>query len=201
MREDRTLIEEAANSENDWVRARIIKKDAPAEGSLLQIAEKARDMALNSLGDKHPAYAVALQNLGLYYEAIENNTVKANEFLERARAVVALPLAQGFYWLGVFHNQVTRDRKRAEPLLTEALAIQRGALDGNDLQLAETMLALAYAKGVESGIDSAIELTQEALRIQLIHYSGEGLGMPAPIADTLRRLDILKALARTVNRS
>src|ERR1700730_17042540 len=40
--------------------------------TLLRIAERARDMSANSLGPQHPAYPVALQNLGLYYDAIAN---------------------------------------------------------------------------------------------------------------------------------
>jgi hypothetical protein len=108
MSDDKAQIEEAASRENDWVRARIIKRDPPSEGSLLQIAERARDMAANSLGTRHPAYAVALQNLGLYYEVIEIDLPKSSEFFKAARAVLTLPLAQGFYWLGVFYNEVTR---------------------------------------------------------------------------------------------
>src|SRR5712692_847538 len=149
MSDDKARVEEAASSENDWVRARIIKRDPPPEGSLLKIAERARDMAANSLGSQHPAYAVSLQNLGPYYDAIENDTSKANEFFAQARAVVKendLPLAYGFYWLGVFHHQANRDDKRAEAPLTEALDIQRRALGSDDLQLAKTLIALAYAK-------------------------------------------------------
>ena len=149
MSDDKTGIEEAASSENDWVRARILKQDPPPEGSLLKIAERARDMAANSLGSQHPAYAVSLQNLGPYYDAIENDTSKANEFFAQARAVLKendLPLAEGFYWLGVFHHQANRDDKRAEAPLTEALDIQRRALGSDDLQLAKTLIALAYAK-------------------------------------------------------
>src|SRR5712692_2021456 len=158
MSDDKALIEKAASSENEWVRARIIKRDPPPEGSLLKIAERARDMAANSLGNQHPAYAVSLQNLGLFYDAIENDASKANEFFAQARAILKendLPLACGFYWLGIFHNQVNHDGKRAEAPLTEALAIQRRALGGADLQLAQTMIALAHAKGVNE-IDSAI---------------------------------------------
>lgn len=121
-------IEEAARSENDWVRARILKRDPPVEGSLLRIAERARDMAANSLGVQHAAYAVALQNLGLYYDVIENDTAKADEFFAQARAVVKdkpLPLAYGFYWLGVFHKDVTHDEARAAIFLAQAADIQR----------------------------------------------------------------------------
>jgi hypothetical protein len=78
--------EKAAASENDWVRARILKQDPPVEGSLLKVAERARDMSTRSLGNQHPAYAVALQNLGLYYDAIENDGSMATEFFAQARA-------------------------------------------------------------------------------------------------------------------
>jgi hypothetical protein len=67
MSDDGTQIEEAASGENDWVRARILKQDPPPEGSLLKIAERALRMAANA------GYAIALQNLGLYYDAIEND--------------------------------------------------------------------------------------------------------------------------------
>ena len=132
---DKTLIEEAASSENEWVRARILKREPPAEGSLLTIAERARDMAANSLSNQHSAYAVSLQNLGLYYDAIENNTSKADEFFAQARAILKgndLPLADGFYWLGVFHDEVNHDKKRAETPVAEALSIRRRALGSDD---------------------------------------------------------------------
>ena len=61
MSDDTAVIEEHASKENDWVRARILKRDPPPEGPLLKIAERARDMAANSLGTRHSAYAVALQ--------------------------------------------------------------------------------------------------------------------------------------------
>ena len=196
MSDDRALIEEAARSENEWVRARILKRDPPAEGSLLKIAERARDMAANSLGNQHSAYALSLQNLGLYYDAIENDTVKAYELFAQAHAILKendLPLAYGFYWLGIFHHQVNRDGKRAEASLAEALAIQRRALGSDDLQLAETLIALADAKGVDAEIHSAMALLQEALSIQRAQLP------PADrvIANTETRLAILQALART----
>jgi hypothetical protein len=50
MTDDKAQIEEAAKSENNWVRARIIKQDLPYTRTLLQIAERARHMAANSLG-------------------------------------------------------------------------------------------------------------------------------------------------------
>jgi tetratricopeptide (TPR) repeat protein len=196
MSDDRAWLEKAAKSENEWVRARILKQDPPAEGSLLKIAERGRDMAANSLGQQHPAYAVALQNLGLYYDAIENDPVKADEFFAQARAVLAendLPLAEGFYWLGIFHTRVSHDVTRARPPLAEALAIQRRALGSGDLQLAETMIALACAKDIKTAIQSAIALLEEALTIQRSKLpAGDQV-----IADTENRLFLLQTIART----
>jgi tetratricopeptide (TPR) repeat protein len=169
MPDNKAGLEEAARSENDWVRARILKRDPPAEGSLLKIAQRARDMAANSLGMDHWAYAVALQNLGLYYEAIENDPATAADLFGQARAVVKehdLPLSDGFYWLGIFHHQVSRDAGRAQAALHEALATQRRALGSDDPQLAETMIVLAEATAAGGGIDQAITLMREALRIQ-----------------------------------
>jgi tetratricopeptide (TPR) repeat protein len=169
MPDDPAALEEAARSENEWVRARIIKREPPAEGSLLKFAQRARDMAANSLGTRHSAYAVALQNLGLYYDAIENDAARANEFFAQARAVAAgndLPLAEGLYWLGIFHHQVGRNAEPALAALREALAIQRRALDRDDPQLAETMIALAEATAMTGDVHSAIALMRKALRIQ-----------------------------------
>jgi hypothetical protein len=195
MSDDTFDVAEAAASENDWVRARIIKREPPAEGSLLQIAQRARDMAANSLGEQHPAYAVALQNLGLYYDAIENDAAKANAFFARARAVVKendLPLAYGFYWLGVFHHQVNNDDRRAEYPLAGALAIQRRALGRDDPQLAETMIALAYVRSA-TDLHAAIALLEGALAIQRIHR----IPTDPAIRDTEKRLAVLQRLART----
>jgi len=145
---------------------------------------------------QHSAYAVSLQNLGLYYDAIENDASKANEYFAQARAILKendLPLAYGFYWLGIFHSQVSDDAKRAEPPLTEALAIQRRALGSDDLQLVETMIALAYAKGAKTETHAAIALMEEALRIQRTRLPPTDQA----ILDSENRLAILQALART----
>jgi tetratricopeptide (TPR) repeat protein len=194
MPDDIAGIEEAARSENEWVRARIIKRDPPAEGSLLKIAQRARDMAANSLGTRHWACAVALQNLGLYYDAIENDAVQANELFAQARAVLArndLPLADGFYWLGIFHHQVGRNAERAQAALREALATQRRALDGDDPQLADTMIALSEATAARGDIHSAIALMQEALRIQ----RAQALPNEEAVAKIEDRLSMFRALA------
>jgi tetratricopeptide (TPR) repeat protein len=195
MPDDVAGIEEAARRENDWVRARILKRDPPAEGSLLKIAQRARDMAANSLGTRHWAYAVALQNLGLYYDAIENDPAQANELFGQARAILHgndLPLADGFYWLGIFHHQVNRDAERAQAALGEALAIQRRALGSDDPRLAETMIALADAKAATTVIDSAIALMQEALRIQRAQVPP----VEEAILNIENRLSVLQVLAR-----
>jgi hypothetical protein len=140
MSDDKARIENNARRENEWVRARILMQDPPAEGSLLKIAERARDMAASALGNQHSAYAVSLQNLGLYYDCIENDASKANELFAQARAILKendRPLAEGFYWLGIFHSHVGHDAKRAEAPFAEALAIQRRTLGNNDLKLAD----------------------------------------------------------------
>jgi tetratricopeptide (TPR) repeat protein len=194
MPDDIAGLEEAARSENEWVRARIIKRDPPAEGSLLKIAQRARDMAANSLGTRHWAYAVALQNLGLYYDAIENDAAHANELFAQARAVVKesdLPLADGFYWLGIFHHQVSRDAGRAQAVLREALATQRRALASDDSLLADTMIALAEATAARGDIHSAIALMQEALRIQ----RAQALPNEEAVAKTEDRLSMFQTLA------
>jgi tetratricopeptide (TPR) repeat protein len=194
--QDKARSEQSARSENEWVRARIMKREAPAQESLLQIAERARETAGKSLGMQHPAYAVSLQNLGFYYEVIENDAAKAKDFYERARKVVALPLAEGLHALGIFHLQTTNDPKKAEAALTEALAIQRDALNENDYSLAETMRALADAKTRQSDFDSAIELNNEVLAIQSIHDYCEGGGVAGTVADTLERIQKLQTLRR-----
>jgi tetratricopeptide (TPR) repeat protein len=202
MSNDRVLVEELARKENDWVLARILSRDPPPEGSLLDIAERARDMAANSLGTQHSAYAVSLQNLGVYYDFIENDTSKAKEFFGQARAVLKdndLPLAYRFFKLGVFHYENSPDKKRAEMWLMEALAIQRRGLGGDDLQLADTLIALAYAKGMKTGgsipaqpdVQSAIALMEEALRIRRAKLAPTD----SAVLDTEKRLAIFQALA------
>ena len=194
MIEDKALIEKAAASENDWVRARILKKDPPPEGPLLQIAERARDMAANSLGRQHPAYAVALQNLGLYYDFIDNDVAKATELFNEARAVLEendLPLAYGFFKLGVFHYEANHDIGRVEAALMQALAIQRRAVASDDLQLADTLVALAYAKVRTADIGSAIPLMEEALKIQRVQLGS----VDKIVLDTEERLALLRRVA------
>ena len=169
MDDDRATIEAAAASENTWVRACILKQEPPAEGSLLDIATRARDMAARSLGTSHSAYAVALQNLGLYYDAIENDGARAAEYFGQARAVADendYPLAYGWQRLGIFHLEVNRDPLRAEAALAYALAVEQRARGKDDLQLAETLFALAWARAAAGNLGSAIELAEQALQIR-----------------------------------
>src|SRR5262245_57982944 len=194
MSEDKALIESAATSENDWVRARILNADPPPEGPLLQIAERAHRMAANSLGRQHPAYAVALQNLGLYHDFIENDVSKAAEFFNEARAVLkeaALPLAYGFFKLGVFHHQANHDVERVEAALMQALEIQRRELAADDPALADTLVALAYANVRTSHMDVAIPLMEEALRIQRVRFGSTD----EVVLDTEERLALLRRVA------
>jgi len=126
-------------------------------------------MAANSLGTRHWAYAVALRNLGLYYDAIEGDAARADELFAQARTVLAgndLPLAEGFYWLGIFHHQVGRNAGRAQAVLREALVIQRRVLDRDDARLADTLIALAEATAATGEVNAAIVLMQEALDVQ-----------------------------------
>jgi hypothetical protein len=192
----KACIEQSAKRENDWVRARIIKREAPPQSTLLQIAERARDTAANSLGTQDPAYAVSLQNIGFYYEVVENDLARAKGFYERARNVVAFPLVEGLYLLGIFHLQTTNDLKRADATLTEALAIQREALKQTDGPLLETMMALADAKAKQSDFESEINQNQEVLGIKNIVDYCEGGGIAGTVADTLERINKLSALAR-----
>lgn len=67
--------------------------------------------------------------------------------------------------------------------------IQRRALG----KVADTMIALAWAKVAASGIDSAIELMKEALKIQSAKLSPTD---PA-IHETEKRLAIFETVRRT----
>lgn len=163
------------------------------------MAERVRDTAAKSLSNQHPAYAVSLQNLGLYYEIVENDGARAKDLYEQARKIVALPLADGLYSLGIFHLQTTNDAKRAELALSQALAIQREALNENDYALATTMLALADAKAKQSDFDAAIKLNNEALGIQIVRDYCEGGGIAGTVADTMERIEKLEGLQRAAS--
>ena len=75
--------EEAARVENQHVRAVILKKDHLEHDRALEVANRAYEMAARALGEQHPAYAVALQNIGLYYSVIGNDTITAADYFER----------------------------------------------------------------------------------------------------------------------
>src|SRR5690349_3023249 len=113
MSDDKGQIEEYAKAENDWVRARILKQDPPPEGSLLEIAERARDMAANSLGTQHWGYGVALLNLGIYYDFIENNAAKAQELIKQGRAILEKSkTGRGVYADALFHLGTARKQRK-----------------------------------------------------------------------------------------
>jgi hypothetical protein len=132
--DDKAQIEEFASRENGWVRARILKENPPSEGTLLQIAERARDMAANSLGTRHAAYAVSLLNLGIYYDFIVHNSSRANELMQEARDILqesktgrAL-YADALFQLGTARKErklPTDDPKGSEDYLHESLSVQR----------------------------------------------------------------------------
>lgn len=168
MAESKEWYEEAATAENEYVRAVILKGDHPQHDQALKVAERARDMARSALGQDHPAYAEALQNLGVYYSAIEKDANKADDFFGQARAVVGrdhVILARSYYFLGMFWYEA-RDPKQAETFFSEALAIQRHALTAHDPALAQTLVCLALAKAALEGPGAALALLEEALEIQ-----------------------------------
>ena len=154
MSEDKPQIEEFASRENAWVRARILKDDPPAEGSLQQIAERARDMAANSLGTRHVAYAVALLNLGVYYDFTMHNWSRARELFDEAREILqesktgrAL-YADALFELGAARKErklSTDNPKQTEDYLDESLFVQR--------QLSAERLAASEAQGSGPWID------------------------------------------------
>ena len=168
MEQTKEWYEEAAAEENKYVRAVILKKDHFEHDDAFEVADRACKMAAETLGEDHPAYAVALQNLGLYYNAVKNDVIAAIDCFDKARAIVRRyhpALAEGFFWLGIFHYE-SRNVEKAEDFFSEALAIQRRSLGSNHLELARTLICLAYAKEVTRGSRAAVGLMEEALAIQ-----------------------------------
>jgi eukaryotic-like serine/threonine-protein kinase len=168
MEQTKEWYEEAAAEENNYVRAVILKQDHIEHDHAFEVAERACKMAAEALGEDHPAYAVALQNLGLYYNVVKNDAMAANDYFDKARAIVGRyhpALAETFFWLGVFHYE-SRNAEKAEDFFSEALAIQRRSLGSNHLELARTLICLALAKEVTKGPRAAVELMEEALAIQ-----------------------------------
>jgi Tfp pilus assembly protein PilF len=179
--------EEAAKAENQHVRAVLLKKDHIEHDRAFEVASRAYEMAGRTLGEQHPAYAVALQNIGLYYCVVAGDTITAADYFDRARAVAGphLPeLAETFYWLGTFYYQA-RDARRAAEFFEEALTIQRHNLENKDPELAPTLIGLACAKAVIEGPGAAVSLLQEALQIQEASLPVES----AEVRDTRRRLE------------
>src|SRR5258708_18677109 len=192
MTHTKEWYEEAAQVENQHVRAVILKIDHLEHDRALEVASRAHEMAGRALGEQHPAYAVALQNLGLYYCVIGNDTITGADFFERARAVAGPyhpALAEPFYWLGIFYYEA-RDASRAAQFFEEALTIRRrdpGVENSKTkgLELAQTLIGLAHAKAITEGPDAAVSLLQEALQIQEASLPGDS----AEVLDTRRRLE------------
>lgn len=192
--EERLRAERFAAQENDWVRARILKRDVPAEGSLREIAERARGKADRSLGRDHPAYAVATQNLGLYFDAIENQPATAETYFAGARDSLKGsdgPLAEGFSALGAFHLESSQKFKRAEANFERALAILRQGEPGA-IDLARTLVGLSDVRARLGARSSAIALLEEAM---IVRQSQAGPGDPDLEAIDLR-LAILRGAAK-----
>ena len=150
MSDDKAQIEEAAKSENSWVRARIFKQDLPQIRTLLQIAERARDMAANSLGTQHSAHGGALLNLGIYYDFIEHETMKAQELFDQARTILEQTQAgASLYAEALFELGTARKERRLpadDPKITEAyLNVHR--------KLSEKRLAADESQGRGPWID------------------------------------------------
>jgi tetratricopeptide (TPR) repeat protein len=187
MTHTKEWYEEAAKVENQHVRAVILKKDHLEHDRAFELASRAYEMAGRALGEQHPAYAVALQNIGLYYSVIGSDTITAADFFDRARAVAGPyhpALSETFYWLGIFYYEA-RDARRAAEFFEEALTIQRRNLESKNPELAQTLIGLAYAKSVIEGPGAAVGLLQEALEIQEASLSAESV----EVRDTRRRLE------------
>src|SRR5436189_3295690 len=86
MKYTKEWYEEAARVENQHVRAVILKKDHLEHDRAFELANRAYEMAARSLGEQHPAYAVALQNLGLCLSVLENDSIHQAEAGRNARA-------------------------------------------------------------------------------------------------------------------
>jgi tetratricopeptide (TPR) repeat protein len=168
MEETKEWYEKAAAEENQWVRAVILKNNHILHGHAFEVADRACKMAEEALGEDHPAYAVALQNLGLYYNVVKNDVTAAIDCFDKARAIVGRyhpALAESFYWLGIFHYE-SRNVEKVEDFFSEALAIQRHSQGSDRLELARTLICLAYAKEITRGSRAAVGLMEEALAIQ-----------------------------------
>lgn len=169
MAKDIEWYEEAAASENDWVRAVILKPDHVAREDAFRVATRARDMARRALGDHHPAYAIALLNLGLYYDIIQNDVRKAKGFFAQAREILGEnhnAIAEAIYWLGIFHYEVKEDFKRAETLFDQSVTVWRETPDSDPLQIADALICLAAAKFSMDKLRESIPVLKEALKIQ-----------------------------------
>lgn len=141
--------EEAARSENEWVRAVILKPGHPMKGEAFEIATRARDMAARSLGEDHPSYAEAEQNLGVYYVALGNDPVRAEAHFALARQVAGPyhpDLLLGYYFVGMFYRDAG-NAQQARRFLREALTILRHENQADDPRVEQVQAMLAEVGG------------------------------------------------------
>jgi tetratricopeptide (TPR) repeat protein len=168
MAETKDWYEKAASEENEWVRAVILKPKHPAQKDALEIATNARDMAGRALGKTHPAYAEAIQNIGVYYSALGHDPNKAAENFDQARRVVGPYhpiLTRSFYFLGLYYHDAG-DAAKAEAFLNDALEILRHEGYEYDPRIAQVLSILADIKASSGKPSEAAELLEEVLEIQ-----------------------------------
>jgi tetratricopeptide (TPR) repeat protein len=171
MKQTKEWYEEAAKQENEWVRA-VIMKPNPVnrllQSDALQIATRASDMAGRALGKFHPSYAEALQNIGVYYSALGDETEKANEYFDRARTVVGPyhpVLSRSFYFLGRYHLDSGK-LEQAEVFLNEALGILRRTGYPLDPRIADVLTMLARIKTAQKEFHEATACREEVAYIE-----------------------------------
>jgi Tfp pilus assembly protein PilF len=167
MKRKKEWYEEAARKENEWVRAVILIPNHVVQKDALEIATNARDMAGQALGETHPSYAEAVQNIGVYYSALGNDPKKAAEYFDQARSVVGPyhpVLSMSFYCLGLYHYEFGNADK-AEKFLKEALAIFRREGYAHDPRIAQVLTMLADIKSTAGKTRKASVYLEEVLAI------------------------------------
>jgi hypothetical protein len=192
--EDLREIEGFAREENNWVRARILKKEhANHPEQPGDLAERAARMANDSLGERHPAHGVALLNLGIFHEFVQSDTTSAEEFFRRGREILGQDhpeVGEAFFKLAVFLLQEKHDPARADRLFQRALEVRRHTADADPLALADCLIGLASAKVQNDDLAAARPLMGEAAAIQT-RCLPEG---DERLLYTLGRLQALKAI-------
>jgi tetratricopeptide (TPR) repeat protein len=167
MKQDKSWLETAAATENQWVRAVILRKDHVAHREARRIAVDATGMAKKALGSSHPQYAVALLNLGIYYETVEQNHAEAARRYRQALRILGNDhpeYSEALYWLGTYQFSEGNSKARAMEVWSESLAALRRR-SGNPLRIADLLVCLSCCF-VNDQPKKATPLLQEALEIQ-----------------------------------